>query len=862
MTLPKVYAATKYGWGVVYCVTIEGIATVFTERELGLTLPGAAPFADYTAEDGSLVVDDSGPVGSDLDRTQGVGVGLSFGFALLDTSAVRTALLAPSYTARLTAAVTAAATTIAVDDTTGWASAGQFWLGVERVEYTGTTATSFTGCTRGTAGKAYAHSLGSASSIVTDKPRWYIGREITLWAYAVDPIGQVPGSTFGDEENIVCVWRGYIEEGPQRTPHGFRFEASALDRRLARPLQALASGTVANTTARHTIAPSEVVGLTVRLLNASNVEQWSHTITWSPFSALSAASLYSGAQLRSLVVSTFATALAAAGSPATTRIELIKWITDPTSPERYRLAVEIKSSALTVGYFAEAALVLASSSYWTAAPSWQNRVNTTSGNLTIPPSSTADQLLPTYDNPLRPIGTPGASVAGITGLAIKLDEGDPANVTAPVTVDLQAQDGGASVRLVAGKVSSVQGLLYVGGFTSISGPGIPKADVVGSSAAVLYAMQGSIKTAILEHLHSSGTENLRDSTYDKLQRAQGYGLLTSRVNQPSFSDLDGIISITLDTTTGARSLVDIFAGLLALTQYAIVARVDVTDDYRQIKLTLVRTALGSSGGEVSITDADLLALTQSPVEVLDRARPINLIKLALDGGADVTFSDPAAAETFGTVEQTWKVPHNVRDQVHSLATPLVAAYLATQPTIQVFRLRVACNVDAHVGDSVELSLTHPAIYDWQSGTQGFTGPAVVLGRSFDLRTMAVSLTVAASAMIKTSALSPAALVTAYSGATSITLARGWYTHMKQTLDASGGSFRLVVYDPGSVEDPTNYLDIDAVTDTGAACLLGIQTEGGSLTPTANQSYVTLPETGNADAFQKKFAHVGDGGAFI
>ena len=74
MTLPKLWDATAYGWGVVYCLTVEGIDLVFAERELGLTLPGSGPFADYSAEDGSLVIDDSAPVGSDIDRSQGVGV--------------------------------------------------------------------------------------------------------------------------------------------------------------------------------------------------------------------------------------------------------------------------------------------------------------------------------------------------------------------------------------------------------------------------------------------------------------------------------------------------------------------------------------------------------------------------------------------------------------------------------------------------------------------------------------------------------------------------------------------------------------------------------------------------------------------
>lgn len=40
-------------------------------------------------------------------------------------------------------------TTVTVDSTTGFASSGRIWIGQECIAYTGTTATTFTGCTRG-----------------------------------------------------------------------------------------------------------------------------------------------------------------------------------------------------------------------------------------------------------------------------------------------------------------------------------------------------------------------------------------------------------------------------------------------------------------------------------------------------------------------------------------------------------------------------------------------------------------------------------------------------------------------------------------------------------------------------------------
>jgi hypothetical protein len=49
----------------------------------------------------------------------------------------------------LTVALTASASTVTVASTTGFPTAGLFYVGNEQVQYTGTTATTFTGCTRG-----------------------------------------------------------------------------------------------------------------------------------------------------------------------------------------------------------------------------------------------------------------------------------------------------------------------------------------------------------------------------------------------------------------------------------------------------------------------------------------------------------------------------------------------------------------------------------------------------------------------------------------------------------------------------------------------------------------------------------------
>lgn len=854
MSTPELITAQSYGWGVVYALTVEGIDCIFTERETGLTLPGSGPFT-HSQEDASLVIDTSGPIGSQIDRANGVGAGLSLGFALLDTAKVRANLLAPTYTSRLAADVTPSDTTITVDDASGWPASGELWAGIERITYTGTTATTFTGCTRGTLGKAFAHTEGSSSSILTSSPRWWVGREVTLWAVAVDPAGQVAGSTFGDVGNVLCLWRGYIEAGPQRIAQGFRFEASALDRRMARALQAEATGKIVSTAARFEVDPNVTYAIQLDRYAGATL-QWSHIIQWQPYSALSASTRYPGAQLRGLVVSGFATALAALGAPATTRIDGLIW-SPVTKGNQTQYFAKLELPAQTSG------------DQFRVYHVGQQSQHTLSGSTVtdLPQQIGSAQVIcdlawGTYDSPTESLT---ATQSGIKGLTIELDDGTPGVVTAPVTIALELAKGSKGF-ITAAHVSSSDGLLYVGTFTAADAAAQAAVDLVGKTASVQFVAQGTPQEVLLQHLHSSGTAALRDPTYDVLPRAQGYGLQTSRVDQASTAQLatGPVSALALDTTTGARSLVDLFSGLLALGRLAIVARPDTSDDYRQLKLAIVSTALGNSGGVVEITDADLLSLNSSPVEVLDRAVPANLIKLELENGQSITYTDQPAVDTFGSNEQTWAIPHNDRDTVYSVATPLVASYFATQPTIQTLKLRVSQLIDVHVGDAVQLNLTHPAIYDWASGTAGYTGAAVVLGRSLDLRTKAVELIVAASAQLSGRALAPSAEVTAYSAGVSITVARGWYQHFATTL-AKDGAFDVAVYLPGDNEGTADGFTIRGVTDTGSACQLTIQANVGAPTVTVggvNPSRLTLRDHGNATTYQQSFAFTDQGGFWL
>lgn len=96
----------------------------------------------------------------------------------------------------LTADLSTSGVTVTVADTTGWPTAGTIHIGTEAISYTGTTPTTFTGCTRGIWGTvAQAHYIANGADLyyprVTDAPQGLEGRRARLYIYGPgdDPQG-------------------------------------------------------------------------------------------------------------------------------------------------------------------------------------------------------------------------------------------------------------------------------------------------------------------------------------------------------------------------------------------------------------------------------------------------------------------------------------------------------------------------------------------------------------------------------------------------------------------------------------------------------------------------------------------------
>jgi hypothetical protein len=108
----------------------------------------------------------------------------------------------------LTLSLSPTDTTVTVDGTTGFAASGTIWIDREAITYSGVTATTFTGCTRGVLGSvAIAHTINAQTSFA---PTVYSSltslerRRCSLWRV--------------DRENVArCIYIGWVGEGPRLT---------------------------------------------------------------------------------------------------------------------------------------------------------------------------------------------------------------------------------------------------------------------------------------------------------------------------------------------------------------------------------------------------------------------------------------------------------------------------------------------------------------------------------------------------------------------------------------------------------------------------------------------------------------------
>lgn len=854
--MANAWSPTPYGYAPVYWVTIGGLPVVFAERALGLTLPG-----DYTIEDGSLVIDDSAEVGVEhIDRERGIGVGLDFTAKLLDTATVRDWLRRWSKSATLTANLAVGATTIDVDSTSGWPSSGALYIGLEAITYSGVTATSFTGCTRAMYGSlATAYKVGTTGQIVTDRPRFWRGRDVTLWASMASPSGHVCGATYATE--AVQVWRGKVTSGPDRAPDGFVIGCQSIDRILDVPLAGKVAGKVLSTSEKYLVKPSWSISITIDAQDGTYVpgSVYFHTVKLAPFAGEDPNTWLYGAEIRSAIEAAWTTATTALGITG----DLGSLIHKPKKGGAYYdLCVTVLHNATiervawtVVQYGTVGEVTTGKHAFGSAGMpgtyDYQAHVATSHGDGTLPANAAPESV------------------------TVALDEGDPTDV--PAIGKVRVTNGGLSCTYTYSAVTTSEADLYLAGLVPVQGNvALTAGQFTGAEVEVLAVDAGADgngdawSSLALRCLMSSGT-GARSATYDTLPAGQGYALDEDVVDEASFiagfgaEPLGGLLgSIAL----AGRSFVDLFGGAAALFRRAVVARPDADAINTPIKLFVVNTG-NDTAYTTTITDDDLLSHAGDPVVAIKRLDSPNMVTVTVDpDGANplrLVYSANAEIDARGKVEVEYRIDAVDRDALATAARTATVGSFAHDVTLQAVELVVHPAVEAEVGDAIWLTTTHPAVWTWSTspGSPGYDGPGRVTGRRVELKTGKTTLTVLIDGATRIHALSPAAEVMAFTGMagapTTIDVPRYYYDHFAMALSDAGGPIDVLHYQPGEAESAADGYTVSTATDTGTYCRLTVASVTGTPTiDTTKRSTLTLPLSAGVTAFQALFAHVDDG----
>jgi hypothetical protein len=377
-----------------------------------------------------------------------------------------------------------------------------------------------------------------------------------------------------------------------------------------------------------------------------------------------------------------------------------------------------------------------------------------------------------------------------------------------------------------------------------------------------------LAAAVRKMIASSGESGLRDATWDSLSELQGYGLEgfdATTIGDVLYGGMLG--QVRVQVAPDDESLEDMFGGLLELAGRAIVMRPDSSGD---ATLTAIDVGAAADYG-VTISDSDLLVIGGDPVymeRVEDWPNRVEVeCKTAGKESMRYVFTDRPAVMAQGARPLEVAAPVFKPSSIMPAVQTWAMAILQGSQTMQLMRVRVGPWVDVEVGDGLQVSITHPAIWDWSTGAPGYTGAAVCIGRHTTLKDGATELHLLVSGADNRGALCPSAGVLATddtANPTYIDVPGKYLSHFANAIAAAGGNVRVLHYRPGSAEGVSEGYNISAAADNSGDCRLTVASNVGTPTLTANNpleydsSHLTLPESANDDTYQARFMHDADG----
>lgn len=857
----SIWAAKRYGWDVLYWLEIEGISTIYIERETALSLP-----AGYT-QDASLVVDMSSEVGEEVDTSSGVGHGFPFTFSLLDTAGARYWMERWQRECHLTAAVTSAGD-LTVDDTSGLLGApgDTVWLGMETITYTGKTPTTLTGCTRGLFGSLAApHSPTPIGGWVTNRPRFWRGRQVRLFASPIDPAGHEVGAAL--MTNTEEVWRGTIDRGPLRVKSLWQFDCLALDRRLSLPVMAPITGRVSDSLGRYPCSPTQSFVIWAAGWDATLAKLWEFYIVVYPYEGYAAETLLTTAKQIELMTSKWTAAVAVAKNVQTAAVDGPTYLGDlkvfPIAQDvEGNNAAGFGSKFLAGSWNVLVYLVTDAATNTIALQAFTAGSPLGPQQVFDPPYYTNWRWLQWNSGPDLLHSSSQTSVIPkyATGLTVELDA---PHDSIPSTGIIKV--GGAWEATYESKALVDDQSVYFGGIKPKNG-GKPLAWLVGQNAEIVFRVTGAFVDIMRQMLESSGENTLRGD-FDLLDAGQGYALrgadgTESAIDEASFAALANgpMIDLQCEIAGSGVSWIELFQGVLGLAQRAIVSRQDAGTGARRVRLGLVSVEAGGSDYTGLITDVDLLTGDGPAIDAIVVEAPVNTISVEVGPDKYIVEDGPSVA-VVGPVTEEYKIPASSKAdllvQLEMWATARFAQSQTTQ-TIQVRCVPWAIPTGIETGDLVYLSTSHYGVWQWSTGSIGYAGVARVLGVARRLLDGALTVKLLLDGALVSAGLCPSGAVVAGVGLpgapTSIDLERRFYNHFSATAALGGLPFTLWCYDPGGgSESGGGTVTVSAVTDTGSVCRLTISGSAG-VAIVVGQTYLTLPNVAGGNAYQDGFAH--------
>lgn len=871
-----------------HALQIAGVPYIFTEIEAKRVDSQAFPGVPtgYESFAPALVIKSGMKAGITIDRYAGIASGDAIDLILswdglasggTQTEDLKDVLFKqPDQLVQIAESIDETTGSKLVDDTTGW-TATHGYIGTERVAVTVVDGTHLNFTARGQSGsKANVYSVRSPTfSHIANRPLIWRGREVTLWRILTAPDGSVIDSTLCDTSSTLqrVLWRGYIDSPPRAVAEGLTLRALPLVRRLALPIGHSVSADV------YQCMPEDDSG--IGALDAFNEALRNMPIRVPPGSTLFTWFLQqddgsqSGGEVKvsvnhpdgcytlgQLAQGMFTTqqhmgdgvfntiASVGTGFGVNPIGAFVFYKQDNILFGAGQPVIELHFQCVDSRLDLDSCyLIVPSHPPYFMVPGvyqWKHHEATGGGGYTVNDSYSSVtipiNLMPVpsgpYWIPLRqtegnewndvalPASGFGVIEQGNHKLVIEWDEKID-------TFDTLAAPGVTMIRLKA--IEAI-----------IGSPNV----WAGASLKYISGKIGSVKDCMLTMLESSGAGNR--GTFDTLAVGQGCGIHEDQIDEvslgyPGISDYE----VTL-YAEGKTSVGDLVGGHLALRQLCFVQRLTDPDAVAtgaaisgDVVLSLVTTTtplIDSSSPTLSAADMILEA-----IEAPESAEVPNSISVQLDtllgpGDQSIDVQDVPRIQAEGPRSQDFNAPGLSMLE----ALQLSASVIAQGDGQIILQMQVAPWVEIQPGDAVNLTIAHPMVYDYATGTRGAASVAArCLGWSTSLFDGTQRLTLLlAGAAVGVGFLCPSISVVSKPSSTSVTVAADdlqWLTN----------GATVSIYTPGQEVASTPQIAEHTISNISGTTI-SFSSALGSWVGTS--SVITYPAVSSSNERQTRFTH--------